>query len=832
MTQTTKFLELDISAVGTPAQPKVYLDGSAITAEQTTIRFRKNLFGRFKLAYDGQTAAFTTGKTLTGATSGFTAIILRVEDLGGNTGVLHLINADLTKLPQDNEALSDNNTSPGAAVANGTLKNPSKVIGIHSEGFTERVYIPENSFDFATLKATNCVRGLPPYSLDLQTGYAEWRKAHHGSAEAVDVLSPQEYGMIQDFILGQLGSGGRKLVVGDETDSDMYVYFANGDANKPGIRYSASGNRLEFSDDGVSWNAMNVSGNHGTTALLKAHGDVAAEVSDSPASGDLLQYDSGINKWRKKSVAEVIGKAVQDASYSYDEDAEASDSYAITLAPAPTAYVAGQRFTFKVNTANTGAATLNVNALGAKTLKKYKDQDLESGDIVAGQIVEVAYDGVNMQVVSALKDGGERIEATLGEEITGAVPVPIAALANGAEQSVWSSTATGVQSPIHGANWVGQYVTLTPSVSPSSEWTHLTALAFWLGKIGTPSGNLNMSFYLGDANGKPTGAALKTASVVANSVSSGVYIWTFDTPLALAAATNKYVLVLSVPSGDSTNRIDWQASSTNPQGSANKLYSSNSGSTWGEENREQYLVITGKFIAPANAYGKASSVYATRKNYLGFLREAATVGQTKKLTRSGIIGGFSGLTPYAPVYISSSTAGEVTQAASGQPIGMAVSATQIDLGFPFAGYALVTVDETNKLKMMPIAITAGTTNTIAGANSTRTTQSTTYVKLKELVCPAAGTYRVSFYMDEGGEVANKYAYGRIYKNGVAFGTERSVYGNANNTFTEDLTFAKGDLIQLYAKSEVATNTTTVSTFNMKCDVTFVPVAPTGSVNLD
>jgi len=402
MTQTLKFLELDISAVGTPAQPKVYLDGSAITAEQTTIRFRKNLFGRFRLAYDGQTAAFTVGKTLTGATSGFTAIILRVEDLGGNAGVLHLINADLNKLPQDNEALSDNHTSPGAAVANGTLKNPPKVIGIHSEGFTERVYIPENGFDFATLKATNCVRGLPPYSLDLQTGYAEWRKAHHGSAEAVDVLSPQEYGMIQDFILGQLGSGGRKFIVGDETDSDMYLYFANGDANKPGIRYSASGNRLDFSDDGVSWNALNVSGNHGTTALLKAHGDVAAEVSDSPTNGDLLQYDSGISKWRKKSVAEVIGKAVQDASYSYDEDAEASDSYAITLAPAPTAYVAGQRYTFKVNTANTGAATLNVNALGAKTLKKFKDQDLESGDIVAGQIVEVVYDGVNLQVVSAL----------------------------------------------------------------------------------------------------------------------------------------------------------------------------------------------------------------------------------------------------------------------------------------------------------------------------------------------------------------------------------------------------------------------------------------------
>jgi hypothetical protein len=84
----------------------------------------------------------------------------------------------------------------------------------------------------------------------------------------------------------------------------------------------------------------------------------------------------------------------------YAADGGASDSYAITLSPAPTAYYAGMTVRFKANTANTGAATLNVNGLGAKTIKKNHDQDLADGDIESGQIVEVVYDGTNFQMQS------------------------------------------------------------------------------------------------------------------------------------------------------------------------------------------------------------------------------------------------------------------------------------------------------------------------------------------------------------------------------------------------------------------------------------------------
>lgn len=88
------------------------------------------------------------------------------------------------------------------------------------------------------------------------------------------------------------------------------------------------------------------------------------------------------------------------AHHDYAADAGASDAYAITVTPAITAYATGQRFIYKANTANTGTATLAVNGLAAVTIVKNLNTTLADSDIKAGQIVEVVYDGTNMQLVS------------------------------------------------------------------------------------------------------------------------------------------------------------------------------------------------------------------------------------------------------------------------------------------------------------------------------------------------------------------------------------------------------------------------------------------------
>ena len=76
-----------------------------------------------------------------------------------------------------------------------------------------------------------------------------------------------------------------------------------------------------------------------------------------------------------------------------------ADAKTLTYSVAPAAYYTGQRFAFIANTVNTGACTLNVNALGAKTIKKDVAgtlTDLSADDMPAGRYVEVAYNGTDM----------------------------------------------------------------------------------------------------------------------------------------------------------------------------------------------------------------------------------------------------------------------------------------------------------------------------------------------------------------------------------------------------------------------------------------------------
>lgn len=127
-----------------------------------------------------------------------------------------------------------------------------------------------------------------------------------------------------------------------------------------------------------------------------ATGDV-----DGPASAvdnDLAAFNGTSGKIIKDAGVSVAN--LQAGTIIYAADAGVTDAYAITLSPVPAAYVTGMMLNFKANTANTGTATLDVNGLGTKTIVKAHDQTLATGDIEAGQIVTVVYDGTSFQMQS------------------------------------------------------------------------------------------------------------------------------------------------------------------------------------------------------------------------------------------------------------------------------------------------------------------------------------------------------------------------------------------------------------------------------------------------
>ena len=72
-----------------------------------------------------------------------------------------------------------------------------------------------------------------------------------------------------------------------------------------------------------------------------------------------------------------------------------ANTYALTLTPALTAYTAFVGVTVQINAANTGASTINVNGLGAKSIRDSKGVALTAGKLVLNGVYTLRYDGTN-----------------------------------------------------------------------------------------------------------------------------------------------------------------------------------------------------------------------------------------------------------------------------------------------------------------------------------------------------------------------------------------------------------------------------------------------------
>jgi hypothetical protein len=79
--------------------------------------------------------------------------------------------------------------------------------------------------------------------------------------------------------------------------------------------------------------------------------------------------------------------------------AAGTDTITATVSPVLTAYSAGQMFAFTAANTNTGAVTINISSLGAKSIVKNGNTALSAGDLTANYLFVVVYDGTQFQVV-------------------------------------------------------------------------------------------------------------------------------------------------------------------------------------------------------------------------------------------------------------------------------------------------------------------------------------------------------------------------------------------------------------------------------------------------
>ena len=157
-----------------------------------------------------------------------------------------------------------------------------------------------------------------------------------------------------------------------------------------------------------------------------------------------------------------------------------TNTIAATATPAVTAYATGATYSFVAANTNTGAATLSIDGLAAKSITKNGSVALTAGDIQAGKLTWVEYDGTTFQLLNNIVYGGSITNGTINS-LTAPMTV-----ANGG-----TGVATLAANSVVLGNGVAAVQTVAPSTSGNvlvSNGTTWTSQPFGAPIIGSFSG--------------------------------------------------------------------------------------------------------------------------------------------------------------------------------------------------------------------------------------------------------------------------------------------------------------------------------------------------------
>ena len=94
----------------------------------------------------------------------------------------------------------------------------------------------------------------------------------------------------------------------------------------------------------------------------------------------------------------AVGQLQDSAVTCAAATVSSSNVYVATLSPAVTAYTTGMTVRLEFAAINTASATINLNSVGAKTIKDLYGNALIGGELTAGGIMTLIYDGTDMLI--------------------------------------------------------------------------------------------------------------------------------------------------------------------------------------------------------------------------------------------------------------------------------------------------------------------------------------------------------------------------------------------------------------------------------------------------
>ncbi len=131
--------------------------------------------------------------------------------------------------------------------------------------------------------------------------------------------------------------------------------------------------------------------------------DHIADYDTAPGNNTDVDGINTAEGWAPSNVNNAVREMMADLAEWYGDiggslvSGGSGGAYTLTTNDSVAAYAQKQFYLFEADHAmpDTATATLNINAIGAKPLRKHVTMNLENGDIVANQIVAVCYEATN-----------------------------------------------------------------------------------------------------------------------------------------------------------------------------------------------------------------------------------------------------------------------------------------------------------------------------------------------------------------------------------------------------------------------------------------------------
>ena len=174
---------------------------------------------------------------------------------------------------------------------------------------------------------------------------------------------------------------------------------------------SVQSRTLTFSDSAATGMAVDGDDTARANKLLgfDSNGDPAlvvpadlSPVTTITAFAETLLDDA--TSTQARTTLETVKNNREQEGIRYDTAGTQPNYTMTTASPAVAAYVTGQRFTAVVHSSGTtGSNTININGLGAKSLKQYDSAgNKRSGVLVSGQVAIIEYDGTDFVILNPL----------------------------------------------------------------------------------------------------------------------------------------------------------------------------------------------------------------------------------------------------------------------------------------------------------------------------------------------------------------------------------------------------------------------------------------------